>query len=948
LELLAGGVIHVNALSSSSGNAGRVTLEVGRLHVSGEGSGIYASAFGGGGAGSIDVAASKSVFLSGTGGERLSLTQVLSPAGQQTLTGLLAATVDRAGAKAPAEGGGQGSIRVEAPDVTVTEGAIVATSSLGPKDGGAIRVRGDRITLSNGGLVDSSAALAGAAGSVELEASESITVTGRNAFGDGARVASGTIGPGAAGAVSLSAPSIRIDDGGAVATTTLPSNLGTAGAGPAGRIELDAAKLLVGAEGQIDSSSLTPGAAGSVSLRASESIAITGPGSRVASRAGAQGAGGSISLSAPEITISDGGEISSESSPGLGSVGDIFTSFLAETIPDTSIPLIAAPPKEATGEAGQVVIEAADALRLRGGVLTSEAESARAGGVEIRAGSLVDLFDSTIQTSSATDDGGNIRIDPEFVVLNHSTLRADATGEAGGDGGNIAIEGEWIFASPDSVLSASSRSGVQGTVVVRAPDANLSGDLTALPESFVDASELFKTACASRGAERVGSFLVEERAGVSAGPEELPRPVHARREVFEGAPDIGEAVGRAEAAEQRGDFESAVRSWREVAQRPGEDAEANVKTEATLRLSQAYSAAGDYRLALKSLSDLREEAQARGLATRARVRARMGATEPALALMDEALERARSEHADPLLAFLLFERGSLLLAMHRFGEARTSFAEAERLSTSLAADELRALLRAGQAALALETGEAEARAQLASAASEVRALHASHTQAFTLIYLGLSHERLGAARDSRRAHAAGLYREAAEIADSIDADRASSYAWGELGRLYEQDRRYNEALELTSRALAAAARARAPESLYLWQWQTGRIQMERLEIDRALAALRAASRSLREPPAPEGGGDRRFRPARGLAARGARHTRGLQGHRAPGLLRGRVCGFGAQGCAGLASGHGRDLPRSPSRSYRADREWAEGARARRGSGGIRAAQPRGPALPAAA
>ena len=94
----------------------------------------------------------------------------------------------------------------------------------------------------------------------------------------------------------ISTRAIRIDDGGAVATTTLPGGLSGPSAGDAGQIELNAANLFVGTEGQIDSSSLTAGAAGSISLTASESIAITGPGSRVASRAGAQGDGGSLSL----------------------------------------------------------------------------------------------------------------------------------------------------------------------------------------------------------------------------------------------------------------------------------------------------------------------------------------------------------------------------------------------------------------------------------------------------------------------------------------------------------------------------------------------------------------------------------------------------------------------------------------------------------------------------
>jgi hypothetical protein len=51
---------------------------------------------------------------------------------------------------------------------------------------------------------------------------------------------------------------------------------------------------------------------------------------------------------------------------------------------------------------------------------------------------------------------------------------------------------------------------------------------------------------------------------------------------------------------------------------------------------------------------------------------------------------------------------------------------------------------------------------------------------------------------------------------SID-DRAASYAWGYLGGLYEDEQRFQEALQLTRRAREAAQRIHAPESLYRWQ-----------------------------------------------------------------------------------------------------------------------------------
>ena len=67
-----------------------------------------------------------------------------------------------------------------------------------------------------------------------------------------------------------------------------------------------------------------------------------------------------------------------------------------------------------------------------------------------------------------------------------------------------------------------------------------------------------------------------------------------------------------------------------------------------------------------------------------------------------------------------------------------------------------------------------------------------------------------------------------------------SYAWGYLGRLYEEERRYEEALQLTRRATLAAQQVYIPESLYLWQWQTGRLLRALGDIPAAIAAYERA------------------------------------------------------------------------------------------------------------
>lgn len=69
-----------------------------------------------------------------------------------------------------------------------------------------------------------------------------------------------------------------------------------------------------------------------------------------------------------------------------------------------------------------------------------------------------------------------------------------------------------------------------------------------------------------------------------------------------------------------------------------------------------------------------------------------------------------------------------------------------------------------------------------------------------------------------------LLEQAVAIAQTLNNRRAESFALGELGHLYECQTNYTRALELTRQAQWAADQdLQARDSLYLWQWQAGRI-----------------------------------------------------------------------------------------------------------------------------
>jgi len=127
---------------------------------------------------------------------------------------------------------------------------------------------------------------------------------------------------------------------------------------------------------------------------------------------------------------------------------------------------------------------------------------------------MVHLIRSQITTSvgSGQGKGGNITIDPRFVILDHSAVRADAFG---GPGGNVRIAAD-IYLTSASDVSASSALGVPGTIDIEARTTNMSGTLTRLPEGLLQAVTLLRASCARRvSAGRASSLVVSRRRGIS-------------------------------------------------------------------------------------------------------------------------------------------------------------------------------------------------------------------------------------------------------------------------------------------------------------------------------------------------------------------------------------------------------------------------------------------------
>ena len=90
-----------------------------------------------------------------------------------------------------------------------------------------------------------------------------------------------------------------------------------------------------------------------------------------------------------------------------------------------------------------------------------------------------------------------------------------------------------------------------------------------------------------------------------------------------------------------------------------------------------------------------------------------------------------------------------------------------------------------------------------------------------------------------------LLNKAVEVAENIQDFRSQSFALGAKGHFYECQGNYNRALDLTRQALIIADQnLQAKDSLYLWEWQTGRLLLKKGNQSKAIEAYERAFQTL--------------------------------------------------------------------------------------------------------
>jgi CHAT domain-containing protein len=305
---------------------------------------------------------------------------------------------------------------------------------------------------------------------------------------------------------------------------------------------------------------------------------------------------------------------------------------------------------------------------------------------------------------------------------------------------------------------------------------------------------------------------------------------------------------------QRGAFEQAAETWQQAVQSAHQAGRPLEQSDAQVALAQSYLALGFQTRAAQSLElaaalaesegDRSRQAAALDLLGQAYLAA--GRPDPALEQLENAKRLATDAGDQVRLATVHHTLGAVQATLKQDSEAIASYKEARRLAEATQTPTLAAIATINAGKVALKMGQwQEAQTQLGDALAQARQLPDSHDKAYGLISIGLGYAslrtQLPAAGDRLSGLAAEVLEEAGELAKALGDARAASYAFGHRGHLYEQEKRYDETLLLSRLAVGYAQQVHAPESLYRWEWQTGRVLKAQNRLDQAIPAYQRAA-----------------------------------------------------------------------------------------------------------
>lgn len=193
------------------------------------------------------------------------------------------------------------------------------------------------------------------------------------------------------------------------------------------------------------------------------------------------------------------------------------------------------------------------------------------------------------------------------------------------------------------------------------------------------------------------------------------------------------------------------------------------------------------------------------------------------------------------------ERGRLDIEQGNVKAAAKRFADGMALANLGKQPELQATAWVNRIRARLELSYLDLEEDLAGLLVLVNSLPASDRSARLLVAASELHLRAIDELDYPAELRKAVYESLLKVVGSKRASGATrGYAYGFLGAMYEQAKRYDDAVGVTRYALAEAQSGGYEEQVYRWEWQLGRILQAQQEIAAAEAAYARAVQVLGE------------------------------------------------------------------------------------------------------
>lgn len=397
---------------------------------------------------------------------------------------------------------------------------------------GAIQIQGSNVSFADGSIVLLQNQGNNPSGSISVNATESLALSGFTSDGTiSSNIRSEGLKDGGSADINISTGRLQLADRSAIGTRTFGTAKAQGGtvsvtasefislrglsgitartldAGKAGNVFVSSPQITIGEGGLISSYSFGTGTAGNVSVNANDlnlfGTSPLGAPSSISGTAFTRGNAGKLTISTSRLSVKDGAFVTS-SAIGIASAGDIVINAISINVSG-----------EGEGESGisSAVVEAGEVEQDLFG--SSPITNGNAGNVEINTRELKLAGDSQVSiTNEGSGGSGSIAINSNLVLLNNSSgiiARSES-----GNGGDIFINSSDLRLNDLSEVTATAGGTGNG------------GDIRINTDTLVALEESKITARASEG--RGGNIFINAR-GVF-----IDRPVE---EVFNADSELG-------------------------------------------------------------------------------------------------------------------------------------------------------------------------------------------------------------------------------------------------------------------------------------------------------------------------------------------------------------------------------------------------------------------------